>query len=328
VRPEDPFEFTELLGSGGLEGFERNRRLAEMAAFVREKGERDPNFARLVEAFLVDFGDTAGAFSLRREDLLMLVARMAEVTVARAGAVPRGSGEKTEAFLRRFAGEGRKRAEELLELGRASYRMRDNDNLHLARVESQLVRAVEEGKKRLAGLGLKTALLGSEQVAAGLRDPSKAPDPTPVETAVAEPVELKDNPRAVPETVREREGGFKLSARQLTGQPAGRGIAAGKARVVLGGADLLAFIPGEILVCDAIDPSMTFVVPLAAGVVERRGGMLIHGAIIAREYGLPCVTGVPNATSLIKTGDSLVVDGYLGIVTLAEDGGGSRGAGR
>jgi pyruvate,water dikinase len=42
--------------------------------------------------------------------------------------------------------------------------------------------------------------------------------------------------------------------------------------------------------------------------------MLIHGAIIAREYGLPCVTGVPNAASLIQTGDQLTVDGYLGIV--------------
>jgi pyruvate,water dikinase len=59
---------------------------------------------------------------------------------------------------------------------------------------------------------------------------------------------------------------------------------------------------------------MTFVVPLAAGIVERRGGMLIHGAIIAREYGLPCVTGVPHAASLIHTGDQLTVDGYLGIV--------------
>jgi pyruvate,water dikinase len=65
---------------------------------------------------------------------------------------------------------------------------------------------------------------------------------------------------------------------------------------------------------------MTFVVPLAAGVVERRGGMLIHGAIIAREYGLPCVTGVPDAVSLIHTGDSITVDGYLGIVTLGHIG--------
>ena len=63
---------------------------------------------------------------------------------------------------------------------------------------------------------------------------------------------------------------------------------------------------------------MTFVVPLAAGVVERRGGMLIHGAIIAREYGIACVTGVADATKLIHGGDEVTVDGYLGIVTVGQ----------
>jgi pyruvate,water dikinase len=90
----------------------------------------------------------------------------------------------------------------------------------------------------------------------------------------------------------------------------------GTARVISGLDDLRAFEEGEILVCDAIEPTMTFVVPLSAGIVERRGGMLIHGAIIAREYGLPCVTGVPAATELIRTGDRLTVDGYLGIVVV------------
>jgi phosphoenolpyruvate synthase/pyruvate phosphate dikinase len=65
-----------------------------------------------------------------------------------------------------------------------------------------------------------------------------------------------------------------------------------------------------------VDPNMTFVVPLVSAVVERRGGMLIHGAIIAREYGLPCVTGILDATALIKTGDKITVDGYIGIVTI------------
>jgi pyruvate,water dikinase len=61
---------------------------------------------------------------------------------------------------------------------------------------------------------------------------------------------------------------------------------------------------------------MTFVVPLASAIIERRGGMLIHGAIIAREYGLPCVTGISKATEVIKTGDAVTVDGYLGIVII------------
>jgi pyruvate,water dikinase len=108
----------------------------------------------------------------------------------------------------------------------------------------------------------------------------------------------------------------RLKARQIVGQPAGPGLARGPARVILSPSDLFHFKTGEILVCDAVDPNMTFVVPLAAAIVERRGGMLIHGSIIAREYGIPCVTGVPNAATLIRTGDTITVDGYLGIVTV------------
>ena len=111
-----------------------------------------------------------------------------------------------------------------------------------------------------------------------------------------------------------------IKARQIVGQPAGPGVSIGKARVIHNASDLFGFKEGEILVCDAIDPGMTFVVPLAAGIVERRGGMLIHGAIIAREYGIPCVTGAPNVAEWIKTGDTVTVDGYLGIVIVGEKG--------
>jgi pyruvate,water dikinase len=113
---------------------------------------------------------------------------------------------------------------------------------------------------------------------------------------------------------------FTYKARQLVGQPAGPGLARGSARVINHRTDLLACSEGEILICDAIDPEMTFVIPLVAGIVERRGGMLIHGAIIAREYGIPCVTGISRATSRIRTGDPVTVDGYLGIVTVGSPG--------
>jgi pyruvate,water dikinase len=112
---------------------------------------------------------------------------------------------------------------------------------------------------------------------------------------------------------------LEIKPRQLIGQPAGPGISRGKARVILQHTDLSDFKFGEVLICDAVDPNMTFVVPIASAVVERRGGMLIHGAIIAREYGLPCVTGIPDATALIQTGDEVTVDGYLGIVTVGSD---------
>jgi pyruvate,water dikinase len=108
----------------------------------------------------------------------------------------------------------------------------------------------------------------------------------------------------------------KVTPRQLVGQPAGQGIGSGPARVLRESSDLYSFKSGEVIVCDAIDPNMTFIVPLCSAIVERRGGMLIHGAIIAREYGIPCVTGIPEAVELIKPGDILTVDGYLGVVTI------------
>ena len=61
---------------------------------------------------------------------------------------------------------------------------------------------------------------------------------------------------------------------------------------------------------------MTHLVPLASAIVERRGGMLIHGSIIARELGIPCVNGVRNAADILKDEDFVTVDGYLGIVTV------------
>jgi pyruvate,water dikinase len=61
---------------------------------------------------------------------------------------------------------------------------------------------------------------------------------------------------------------------------------------------------------------MTHLVSLASAIVERRGGMLIHGAIIARELGIPCVNGVAGATELLHDGDLVTVDGHLGIVTV------------
>jgi len=138
-------------------------------------------------------------------------------------------------------------------------------------------------------------------ICAALREPAGAPLVLPA--APPHPVAL--SPRASGET-----------PRQLVGQPAAHGLASGSVRVIRDPEDLGSFHAGEVLVCDAIQPMMTHLVPLAAAVVERRGGMLIHGAIIARELGIPCVNGVANVVDLLQNGDGVTVDGYLGIVTL------------
>lgn len=206
----------------------------------------------------------------------------------------------TDLFLSRFKGKKREDAAEMLDLARASYRLRDDDNIYLSRIESALDQAVALAETRLSA------------------DSAAAKDRSSHEGRIAVVKKKAYVPHSeVNETTSDDH--FDFMPRQLTGQPAGPGLGEGPARVIWKASDLTGFQPGEILVCDAIDPAMTFVVPLSNGIVERRGGMLIHGAIIAREYGLPCVTGVPDATTLIKTGDRITVDGYLGIVTIKTD---------
>jgi phosphohistidine swiveling domain-containing protein len=204
-------------------------------------------------------------------------------------------------FLERFQGEALNHAEELLDLGRASYRLRDDDNIHLARIESQKIAALMEAKRR-------HALNGKLDV-----DPATLEN---IRKALSE-IPAPGTSKSATEPARRAPG--TLKPRQLVGQPAGPGLARGSARVIENSSDLLNFRRGEVLVCDAVDPNMTFVVPLASAIVERRGGMLIHGAIIAREYGLPCVTGVPDVTRWVRTGDLLTVDGFLGIVSVGSD---------
>ncbi|HEX4249889.1 MAG TPA: PEP/pyruvate-binding domain-containing protein [Pseudonocardia sp.] len=100
---------------------------------------------------------------------------------------------------------------------------------------------------------------------------------------------------------------------QLVGTPASSGTVTGIARVVLDpvGAHLE---PGEILVAPSTDPGWTPLFLTAGGLVMEMGGANSHGAVVAREYGIPAVVGVPNATHLIKDGDRIEVRGAEGRV--------------
>jgi pyruvate,water dikinase len=295
VRPDDPFEFTDLLTATAMVSLRRNAALAGIAAALRA-GD-DGAAERGLGEYLAEFGDLGGG---AREDVLAVARRLASRAPAVAGSVAASPPDR-EALVRRFVEAHpeaeRERAAELLDLARASWRLRDDDNLYIGRLETLLVEALEEARRR--GLAVGEELL-----------PREVTLPSPLAPPEAGRAELATAPAA------SSDSAYRVQARQVVGQPAGPGLAIGPARVVLGRDDVTSFADGEILVCDAVHPEMTFVVPLAAGIVERRGGMLIHGAIIAREYGLPCVTGVPRATELIRTGDRVTVDGYLGIVVI------------
>jgi phosphohistidine swiveling domain-containing protein len=100
----------------------------------------------------------------------------------------------------------------------------------------------------------------------------------------------------------------------LVGVGASAGTVTGAARVVLDPADAH-LAPGEILVAPSTDPGWTPLFLTAGGLVMEMGGANSHGAVVAREYGIPAVVGVPEATSTITTGQQLTVDGTRGVVT-------------
>jgi pyruvate,water dikinase len=99
----------------------------------------------------------------------------------------------------------------------------------------------------------------------------------------------------------------------LIGASASAGTATGPARVVLDptGARIE---PGEILVAPSTDPGWTPLFLTAAGLVMEMGGPNSHGATVAREYGIPAVVGVPDATTMILSGQTITVDGAAGTV--------------
>ena len=116
-----------------------------------------------------------------------------------------------------------------------------------------------------------------------------------------------------PEAQRSRASGTGADAGVLNGTPASAGTVTAAARVILDpqGARLE---PGEILVAPSTDPGWTPLFLTAGGLVMEMGGPNSHGAVVAREYGIPAVVGVPDATTLIATGQRITVDGGEGTV--------------
>ena len=101
----------------------------------------------------------------------------------------------------------------------------------------------------------------------------------------------------------------------LAGIPASSGTVEGRARVVLKIEDAH-MEDGDILVTTFTDPSWTPVFVSIKSLVAEVGGMMTHGSVIAREYGLPAVVGVENATKLIKDGQRIRVNGTEGYVEI------------
>ena len=105
---------------------------------------------------------------------------------------------------------------------------------------------------------------------------------------------------------------------EVKGFASSAGVAEGPARVLKLLKDIVTLQPGEILVCPTTNPSWAPVFTQIKAAVTDIGGLTSHAAIVCREYGVPSVTGTGIATSIIKTGDIIKVDGDTGSVTIVE----------
>lgn len=102
---------------------------------------------------------------------------------------------------------------------------------------------------------------------------------------------------------------------QMQGRPVSRGVVEGTVRVALNVSEAAALQPGEILVAPVTDVGWTPYFSLIAGLVTDVGSAVSHGAVIAREYGLPCIVNARGATRLLKTGDRVRLDADTGVIT-------------
>ena len=106
-----------------------------------------------------------------------------------------------------------------------------------------------------------------------------------------------------------------LPAEALVGLPVSSGVIEGRARVIFN-MEEAELEDGDILVTPFTDPSWTPLFVSIKGLVTEVGGLMTHGAVIAREYGLPAVVGVENATKLIQDGQRIRVNGTEGYVEI------------
>jgi pyruvate,water dikinase len=110
----------------------------------------------------------------------------------------------------------------------------------------------------------------------------------------------------------------QAASNEIRGFAASSGVAEGIARVVKSVEEIGRLQPGDILVCQVTNPTWAPIFQKIAGAVSDIGGSMSHAAIVAREFALPAVVGTGTATSRIKDGQRIRVDGGRGIVTILQ----------
>lgn len=303
MHPEDAFEFIDVILPHNMKSTERNALLEDASIYIKENPNSIDKTGNIIDLILKrkidiiarEIGVTIDEADESQSMKIINILKESHNTHRIRNVKDKSIEEKTSSFLSSFEEDEKEYVNKLMWLARKSYQLRDDDNIYLGRLSSLLALAVKEANRRVVPRYKDHNICkNAEEAIKALKFPSYIP------------------PKVTEKVIRNSR--ISLNIRQLRGQPAGKGIARGLARVIRTEQDLYKMEKNEIIICDAIDPTMTFIIPLASAIVERRGGMLIHGAIIAREYGIACVTGIPDATTVIKNGDDITVDGYYGLV--------------
>lgn len=112
----------------------------------------------------------------------------------------------------------------------------------------------------------------------------------------------------------ERESDTPPGEGDLKGVGGAPGVVSGPVRHVRTLTELSAVMPGDIVVTHAIDPAWTPVFGIIGGVISEEGGMLSHATVLGREYGLPVVIGVSGATSFLRDGQQVSINGTTGVI--------------
>jgi len=300
-------------------------------------------FLALVDAFLARHGHLGQAFddlaqpSFAEEPSLLLAEIAKRLERAPIGAAARRTALYEEA--NRLAKRARvalaerpeelARFEHLLALGREIGHLTEGHNYWIDRMAQAKMRtlALRIGRRLVREGSLEepadVLYLGLDEVAAAVLEPA---DRRPLITARKRDLEHWRSvrpPRVIgkprDEGPVDRFEGERLESIEpgvLRGTGASAGIVRGPARVALSTSDFRRIQPGDVIVCPSSNPSWVPVFTIAAGLVTNTGGVLSHAAVVAREFGLPAVVGVVDATSQIGDGRTVEIDGTLGTVRL------------
>lgn len=200
---------------------------------------------------------------------------------------------------------------------------RDNHRFYFDRVWYQLRRIYRAYGRRLAAAGVLAGgddvfFLGAAEVEQALRGELDGPEAQArivVRRRVWNETLHVQSPKFLRGYTPYADGVEAVEGNTRIGIGASPGVVTGKARIIYEVTELPSVRDGEILVTRQTDPAWSTVFPRIAGLVLETGGVLAHGASLCREFNLPCVTALENATVVFRNGDRLTVDGTLGRVS-------------